>query len=99
MRMKIAFVNDGIYEYASQASGAVGGAERDQWLLTRALAAAGWSTIVGVRHMLRRGERENIDGVEYVGIDQGQILLAWHRFLSAERPDWLFWEGASHLLG
>jgi glycosyltransferase involved in cell wall biosynthesis len=97
--MKIVFLNDGIYEYASEVPGAVGGTERDQWLLARALAAAGWSATIGVRHGLKRGKRENIDGVEYVGIGSGQILVAWYRFLSSERPDWLFWESASHLWG
>ena len=34
--MKIAFLNDGIYEYATDAPSAVGGAERQIWLLARA---------------------------------------------------------------
>ena len=38
--MKIAFIEDGIYAYASGSPLAVGGAERDQWLLARALARA-----------------------------------------------------------
>src|ERR1051326_3454445 len=97
--MKIAFVNDGIYSYASGSPGAVGGAERDQWLLARSLAAAGWSSMVGVRTGLNLGERKLIDGVEYIGIGEGPILLAWHKFLSGHRPDWLFWECATHLWG
>ena len=99
LSVKIAFVNDGIYEYASGAPEAVGGTERDQWLLARALAATGWMPKVGVRYGLKLGKRENIEGVEYVGIGSGQIFLAWHRFLSSEMPDWLFWESASHLYG
>lgn len=97
--MKIAFVNDGIYPYASRSPKAVGGAEREQWLLARALAAAGWSSVVGVRKELKLGERKFIDGVEYVGIGDRQILLAWFNFLSAERPDWLHWKCAYHLWG
>jgi glycosyltransferase involved in cell wall biosynthesis len=97
--VKIAFLNEGIYEYASGSPEAVGGTERDLWLLSRALAAAGWSATVGVRHALKPGELKKIEGVDYVGIDQGQTLLAWHRFLLSERPDWLFWESATHLLG
>jgi len=97
--MKIAFLNDGAYAYASGMTDAVGGAERDQWLLACALVAAGWSATVGVREYLQPGERRIIDRVEYVGTGPGQALLAWHRFLSAERPDWLFWECAYHLWG
>lgn len=97
--MKIVFTNDGIHAYASRAQTAVGGAERQQWYLARALAAAGWKVVVGVRETLRAGERCAVDGVEFAGIDEGQILLAWHRLLLAERPDWWYWRGASHLYG
>lgn len=97
--MKIAFVNEKIYKYASGDSEAVGGMERNQWLFARALAAAGWSATVGVHRALQAGERRILDRVEYVGIGHGHALLAWHRFLSSERPDWLFWAGADHLWG
>lgn len=97
--MKIVFVNEHIYAYASGASGAVGGAERQQWLLSRALAARGWSVVVAVRSALRADQRKQIDKVEFVGIGQGQILAAWYRLLTAERPDWLYWRCADHLWG
>ena len=97
--MKIVFVNDGIYAYASNAPGAVGGSERGQWLLSCALAAAGWSVTVGVRDAMKPGERKVINRVEYCAIDQTEILVAWYKFLSAERPDWLYWQGADHLWG
>jgi glycosyltransferase involved in cell wall biosynthesis len=97
--MKIAFVGDGIYEYATRASEAVGGTERDQWLLSRALATHGWTTVIGVSRSLKPGERKTIDGVQYVGLNPSRNLFAWKQFLFSERPDWLFWEGASHLLG
>ncbi len=97
--MKLVFANDGICAYASGAPSVVGGAERQQWLLARALAATGWSVTIGVREGVETGERKAIDGVEFVGIGQGQILLAWYRFLSAERPDWWYWRCASHHWG
>ena len=98
-KMKIAFLSDGAYEYAAGISTAVGGAERDQWLLASALVVAGSSVTVGVRRHLKTGDRKVIDGVEYVGIGQGQILWAWQKFLFAERPNWLFWECSYHLWG
>lgn len=98
--MKIAFVSEGIYEYAKGVSDAVGGTERDQWLFSQALVRRGWDAVVGVARTLKPGRRESIDGVDYVGLSEApQILLAWRRFFLEERPDWLFWEGASHLLG
>lgn len=97
--MKLAFANDGIYAYAVRSPLAVGGAERQQWLLARALAARGWHVTVGVRKLLNAKERRTIDGVDFVGIGQGQILLAWSEFLAAVRPDWWYWRCADHLLG
>jgi glycosyltransferase involved in cell wall biosynthesis len=97
--MKIVFLNDFIYAYATGVSSAVGGAERQQWLLARALAAAGWQVTVGVRQQLPCDQRVNIEGVEFVGLSQRQFLCAWYRFLLSERPDWWYWRCASHLLG
>lgn len=91
--------NDRVYDYASSFPSAVGGAERYQWLLARALAAHGWTVTVGVRKALQPRQRTKIEGVEFVGIGQGQISLAWYRFLSSERPDWWYWPCANHLLG
>ena len=97
--MKIALVNDIAYRYATGDASAVGGAERYQWLMTKALAASGWSAVIGVQYALKRGERVRIDGVDFVGIGSGQFLVAFYRFLTIERPDWFFWFGSTHLLG
>lgn len=97
--MKIVFLNDLIYSYATQVRGAVGGAERQQWLLARELAAAGWRVVVAVRTELALGQRVVLEGVEFVGIGQKQFLWAWYRLFREQRPDWLYWRCASHLLG
>jgi glycosyltransferase involved in cell wall biosynthesis len=96
--MKIVFANDIIYGWASGAP-VVGGAERQQWLLARALAASGWSVTVGVRKALEVGERKTIAGVEFLGIGWDNIYRAWYRFLSSEQPDWWYWRCADHLWG
>lgn len=97
--MKVAFLNDRIYGYASADALTVGGSERQQWLLARALASSGWTVSVGLRQGLKVGERRRIDGVDFQGIQQGQYLLDWYRFLSSIRPDWLYWRGSTHLFG
>ena len=99
--MKIAFINDTIFDYASGAPFAVGGAERQQWLLARALAAAGWSVSVGVFDAIRAGETLSLEGVNFTGMNRARshALAAWCRFLAVERPTWLYWRGANHLLG
>jgi glycosyltransferase involved in cell wall biosynthesis len=103
--MKIVFTNDTIYGWASGGF-AVGGAERQQWLLARALAATGWSVTVGVHKALEAGEHRTIDGVKFLGIGRGNIGLGrghihrvWYRFLSSEQPDWWYWRCANHLWG
>ena len=64
--MKIVFTADGIYAYASCGDEAVGGAERQQWYLARALAARGWKVVVGTREGVPHHGRRRIDGVEFV---------------------------------
>jgi glycosyltransferase involved in cell wall biosynthesis len=105
--MKIAFLNDWIFHYASGHAEAAGGAERVQWLLARALAAGGWSVRVAVTDSLPAGERRTIEGVEFVGLAgkpggrhyPGDVFFRWHRFLTAEKVDWLYWMCADHRLG
>ena len=97
--MKIVFVDDLIYAYAINAPSAVGGAERQQWFLARALAAAGWMVTVGVRNSLACNQRIVIEGVEFVGIGQKHLLWGWYSFIASERPDWSYWRCANHLLG
>jgi glycosyltransferase involved in cell wall biosynthesis len=96
--MKMALLQDGVYTYASQ-TGITGGAERQQWLLSKALAAAGWQVSCGIRCGMEPGQRRSIDGVQFNGLERRTFAEAWHRFLSQERPDWLYWRGAEHLWG
>ena len=97
--MKIAFINDAIYAYASNEPSAVGGAERQQWLIASALSTAGWSVTVGLRRPLKPGDRCTIEGVEFVGLQPTHPLISWYRFLRSEQPDWWYWRCADHLLG
>jgi glycosyltransferase involved in cell wall biosynthesis len=97
--MKIVYVNDIVYRYATGDPSAKGGAERYGWHLTRALASAGWSVTVGV-YALRQGEVQVIDGVRFLGLSRrAHFLLDWYSFLKSERPDWCFWQCADHLWG
>ena len=100
--MKIVYVNDVVYAYATGDPSATGGAERYGWHLSRALANAGWIVTIGVQDLLQEGEERQIDGVRFRGIGQGHgmyFLLVWYRFLKKERPDWCFWQCADHLWG
>jgi glycosyltransferase involved in cell wall biosynthesis len=106
--MKIVFFNtsNGVYEYASSNSFAVGGAERQQWLLARALADAGWCVTVGLQGVFDFGSRTTIGGVHFVSLPVSatlfapyQRLLSLYYFLRSERPDWWYWRCASHLWG
>lgn len=98
-RVKVLITNDVVYRYACGDPSAVGGSERYQWMLARALAARGWVVTIGVREGLKPNQRVRIDGVEFAGIGQGQFLAALYGFIAAERPDWYLSYGSSHLLG
>jgi len=97
--VRIVFTDDIIYAYASGSSSAAGGAERQQWLLARALATRGWSVSVGVRKALEVGKRTTIDSVNFFGVGQGQSLSTWRRTLLGEQPEWWYWRSANHIWG
>jgi len=97
--VKLAFVDHFVYGYLAGRPEPLSGAERQLWLLGRALAARGWSVVFGVDRGLAPGERHTFHGVQFVGIGGSSTLINWHRFLASERPDWSYWRGAYHLLG
>ena len=106
--MKILFYNfsNAVHAYAAGDPGAVGGAELQQWLLARALSAAGWSVTMGLQRIQDSDYDETIEGVRFVHLPIGSTLCPWYqrfaslnRFLQSERPDWWYWRCASHLLG
>jgi hypothetical protein len=73
-----------------------GGAERQQWLLARVLAAAGWQVVVGVQDALPFNERTIIQKVEFVGIGGKHFLWSWYSFIMSQKPDWLYWRFLVH---
>jgi glycosyltransferase involved in cell wall biosynthesis len=101
--VKLALTNNVVYQYAIGEPSATGGAERAQWLLSRALTKTGWSVVVGVRKYLLPRQERVIDGVRFVGMEPTekgtQFLRSWARFLDYERPDWWYWRGADPLWG
>jgi len=97
--VRLAFIDDQVHAYLAGLPGTMAGAERQQWLLGRALAAQGWSVVFGVNRGLPPGARRTYEGVEFVGIGSGSTLANWHRFFRSERPDWSYWRGAYHMWG
>jgi len=106
--MKILLFNfgNGVYAYATGDSLAVGGAERQQWLLARALAAAGRSVTVGLQGIPELEAGTSIENVRFVSLPESktclapyQRLLFLYRFLQSELPDWWYWRCANHLWG
>jgi glycosyltransferase involved in cell wall biosynthesis len=95
--VKIVLTNSIIYKYALGAPDAIGGAERFQWLLAKALTEAGWSVVIGVRTGIAPDQQQVIDGVRFVGMQQGHFVRAWWKFLDEQKPDWWFWRAADPL--
>src|SRR5262245_18706641 len=97
--MKIVLMSDPVYAGLTGESSCFRGAERQQWLLARALASRGCTVIFGIREGMEVGERKTIQGVDFLGIGRDQPLRSWHRMLSSERPDWWYWRCAEHWWG
>jgi glycosyltransferase involved in cell wall biosynthesis len=94
--LKLALLEDGIYEFATGNPMASGNGKW-QWLLSRALAQSGFSIVVGVREHLRSGHEQTIDGVRFFGMQRGHLVLAWSKFLTTEKPNWWYYQGADPL--
>src|SRR5262245_40894462 len=97
--MKLVLALDMAYAYACGDPEAVGGAERAQWLLARALARSGWSVTIGVRQHLVPGQKNEIGGVQFVGMNRGAFIRAWSALIASEKPAWWYMRGADPLLG
>src|SRR5688572_31834008 len=70
-----------------------------QWLLARALAQTGTSVVVGSREHISPNQEQTIAGVRFVGMHRGNLIVAWSRFLTVEKPDWWYFQGAEALWG
>src|SRR5262245_46061269 len=108
--MKLAFSDsNGTLDGYAAGDSTAGGTGKGQWLLARALSRAlvpaGWCIGVGIsdaspqvqsgaNHIPQPGQERDLDGVRVVGMQRGNFLLAWAKLLSAERPDWWYWQGA-----
>jgi glycosyltransferase involved in cell wall biosynthesis len=106
--MKIVFYNgsSGVYGYAAGHPKAVGGAERQQWLLARALANKGWSVTVVVQGLADLEHGRNIAGIQFISLPEAfgalapaQRLFSLYHFMSTHLPDWWYWRCASHRWG
>jgi glycosyltransferase involved in cell wall biosynthesis len=96
--MKILFEDSRILQVARGDARGIGGAERQQWLLARALAARGCDVLV--YSAADGGEPDvEIEGVSFHGIRAARPESAWWRILRRERPDWWYVRGSDHTLG
>ena len=96
--MKIIFDNSRIYSYAMNDPKAIGGAERQQWLLARALARRSCEVVVYNRGDESR-EKCIIEGVIFKWITPSHPLRAWPKILKKEKAEWWYWRCSDYYLG
>jgi glycosyltransferase involved in cell wall biosynthesis len=87
-----------VVSYALGQSDAIGGAERQKWLLACALARRGHEVVICCRAAAPRPEQKR-NGVRIKWITPLSPLLAWPKILWTERPDWWYWFGRDFYLG
>lgn len=99
--MKFLFQNKVIFDYATGNPDAVGGAERMQWFLARALAHHGQEVVVYTKVPEQQivPREQVIDGVAFRWISPLAPLRAWPKILAREKPDWWIWQCADFHLG
>lgn len=96
--MKLLIENHEIVWSATGDPRAIGGAERQQWLVARALVRRGHEVVVASFSDDPAAER-SIDGVRFVEVRPGTPARAWPRLLARERPDWVYRRCADFYLG
>jgi glycosyltransferase involved in cell wall biosynthesis len=96
--LKIVFESHRILAYAQGRSNVSGGAERQQWLLARALARRGHEVVVYTLADADAPE-QLVEGVRFRWMTPARPLLAWAKILRKEQPDWWYRRCADHYLG
>jgi len=96
--MKLVIQNHNIYPFASGSQIVTGGAERQQWLLARALVKYGHEVVV---YSLANDAKEmqKIEGVTFKWMTPLSPIFAWPRIASVEKADWWYWRGQDYYLG
>lgn len=96
--LKLLIYNRGAYAYATHSPEATGGAEKQQWLVAKTLAARGHEIVVLVPgdSPLQVSAQ---DGVRFVPCSPGNPFLHISSFLRQERPDWWYWRCSTYILG
>ncbi len=97
--MKLLFTTQGIYEFATNSPRSAGGAQRQQWLLARAMARRGHESVVAVQTGQPEDLQPEIDGVRFVAAQPGRLLISLFRLVRRERPDWWYWRIADYRIG
>jgi glycosyltransferase involved in cell wall biosynthesis len=96
--VKLVIDNDRIIPYALGEASAVGGAERQMWLLARALTQRGHQVVIYSRHKQPRAEQV-VQGVRLKWVSPRSPLVAWPKILRAEKPDAWWWFERDFYLG
>lgn len=96
--MKLLIENHEILWSATGDPRAIGGAERQQWLLAQALARRGHEVVVA-SFSHRPGAERRLEGVRFVESAPKAPTLAWPCVLARERPDWVYRRCADFYLG
>jgi glycosyltransferase involved in cell wall biosynthesis len=96
--MKFVIQNHNIYPFASGSQIITGGAERQQWLLARALVKHGHDVVV---YSLARDVKkmQKIEGVTFKWMSPLSPIFAWPRIACVEKADWWYWRGQDYYLG
>lgn len=96
--MKILFENARIIHVACGDSRGIGGAERQQWLLARALARHGHEVVV-YSLAAEPAAEQRVEDVIFRTVTPARPVSAWPKILREERPDWWYQRGSGYYLG
>lgn len=97
--MKMLIYERGPYAHAINATEAWGGAEKQQWVLSRELVRRGHEVTIVVNTNEPDDVLPEVEGVRFVTVPMGNSIPKLYRVLQQEKPDWYYRRTAQASLG
>ncbi|NJL56454.1 glycosyltransferase family 4 protein [bacterium] len=97
--MKLLIYGRGPYDVATNATTAWGGAEKQQWVISRELVRRGHEVTIIVNTNAPDDIQSEVEGVRFIKVPAGNSLTKLYTALQQENPDWYYRRTAKESLG
>lgn len=97
--MKLLIFGRGPYAHAINSAEAWGGAEKQQWLISKELVKRGHEVVIVVNTDDPDSIKPEVQGVRFITCPRGNSIPKLFRIFGEEQPDWYYHRTATYALG